>query len=75
MIGMPTPRPTPRPTPVAFEELLPWVLGAALDVAAGAAVFDDDAEVMEDAETVALMLVLLETDVELVVVAAVVMLK
>jgi hypothetical protein len=73
MIGMPMPRPTPKPTPVTFEEPLSWfALAFALDVAGGFTVVDG-AVVME--ELGAVVLVLLEEDVELDEIAASVMLK
>ena len=77
MIGMPTPRPTPKPMPVTFEEPLPWfalalALALVLDVAGGFAVVDGTA-VME--ELGAVVLALLEEDVELGEIAASVMLK
>lgn len=75
MIGMPTPRPTPKPMAVTFEEPLPWFaleLALALDVAGGFAVVDG-AVVME--ELGAVVLALLEEDVELGEIAASVMLK
>jgi hypothetical protein len=73
MIGMPTPRPTPRPMPITFEEPLPWfALALVLDVAGGFVVVDG-AVVTE--ELGAVVLVLLEEDVELGEIGAFVMLK